>query len=201
MAGPYQPMIDIEAFATGLAGIPEAEFTHEGVLDYMRRHPVSPASLHPYLYFSAEHYTRNLIRHTPLFDLIAICWESGQRSAIHNHTNQRCWMGIAYGRVQVQNFRVVAQDAATGVCELAPTDHYIIEAGSPAEVNPEEPVHLVTNPSSFGSRAVTLHIYSLPFDECEIYHIKERRYEIVKLSNTSEYGVLQSSLTVEKVTL
>src|SRR5215475_178936 len=194
-------MVDIGAFAAGLSAIPEEQFTHQGVLDYLREHPVSVASLRPYLYFCAERYTRNLIHHTPLFDLIAICWESGQRSAIHNHTNQRCWMGIAHGRVQVQNFRLIHQDAATGFCELAPTTHFLIEAGKPAEVDPEEPIHLVANPTSFGSRAVTLHIYSRPFDECEVYDLKGKRYETVKLSNTSEFGVLKMEGKIEKVAL
>lgn len=194
-------MLSIGDFAAGLSAIPEADFTHEGVLEYMQRHPVDVTSLAPYLYFSTQHYTRNLICHTDLFDLIAICWEPGQKSAIHNHTNQRCWMGIAYGRVQVQNFKLVNQDCATGSCDLAPTDHYIIEAGAPAEVDPDEPIHLVVNASSFGSRAVTLHIYSKPFDECEIYDLKAGKYEVVKLKNTSEYGVLCEGMQVDLVAL
>jgi cysteine dioxygenase len=193
--------LDIAEFAAQLSSIPEQEFTDENVLRFLREHPVAVSSLHPYLYFSAERYTRNLIHHTPLFDLIAICWESGQKSAIHNHTNQRCWMAIAYGRVQVQNFRMVRQDAASRFCHLEPSTHYIIEAGRPAEVDPAEPIHVVVNASSFASRAVTLHIYSLPFDHCEVYDLKANRYETVKLTNTSEYGVLKSDLKVEKAAL
>jgi len=194
-------MIDINTFATRLSEIPEEQFTDSAVLEYMRDNPVSVESLHPYLYFSAEHYTRNLILHTPLFDLIAICWEIGQISRIHNHTNQRCWMGIAYGKVQVQNYRLVCQDHATQFCELAPTDRYVIDADNPAEVDSEEPIHLVANPPTFGSRAVTLHIYSRPFGECEVYDLKFKRYETVSLSNTSERGLLSCSLAVEKVAL
>jgi cysteine dioxygenase len=191
-------MLDINAFATELSEIPENEFTDSTVLDFLREHPVSLASLQPYLYFSAEHYTRNLILHTPLFDLIAICWESGQKSRIHNHTNQRCWMGVAFGKVQVQNYRVLRRDPDTQFCALAPTGRYIIAADSPAEVETEHPIHLVVNPPSFASRAVTLHIYSRPFNECEIYDLKSNRYETVRLANTSEYGVLTSQLTAEK---
>jgi cysteine dioxygenase len=191
----------IEEFAAGLGAIPEGDFTDEGVLDYLRLNPVSPQSLAPYLYFSAEHYTRNLVDHTPLFDLIAICWEQGQQSAIHNHRNQRCWMAIAYGQVQVQNFRLIRKDPARQYCELEPTDRYIIDADRPAEVDPREPIHLVANPAAFGSRAVTLHIYSRPFDTCEVYDFKARRYQDVTLVNTSEFGVLKSDLQVEKAVL
>lgn len=194
-------MVNIEGFADGLVAIPEEEFTDEGVLDYLRRNLVSADGLDRYLYFSAQHYTRNLIRHTPLFDLIAICWETGQRSPIHNHRDQRCWMAIAHGRVQVQNFRLLRKEPATRYCELEPAERYIIDAERPAEVDPAQPIHLVANPASFGSRAVTLHIYSRPFDTCEVYDFKARRYEDVVLVNTSEFGVLKSDLKVERAAL
>src|SRR6266849_115918 len=76
-------MLTIDEFAAVLAAIPEEGFTHHGVLDYLRGHRVNPATLHPYLYFCSEKYTRNLILRTPLFELIAICWDVGQVSSIH----------------------------------------------------------------------------------------------------------------------
>lgn len=194
-------MIPIQEFAAGLAEIPERRFTHEAVLDYMRRNRVELSSLAPYLYFSQEHYTRNLIHRTPLFELIAICWETGQKSAIHNHRDQSCWMAMAYGKVQVHNFRLVRKDPAAGLCELEPSTHFVIDVDSPQEVDPQEPIHQVVNPHSFGSRAVTLHVYSRPFDTCEVYDLKARRYEDVKLTNTSEYGVLKTEMAVARVEL
>ena len=194
-------MTTIQDFAERLSAIPEDAFVHERVLEFLRRNPVAIDSLEPYLYFSAESYTRNLIHKTAPFDLLAICWEPGQKSSVHNHRDQNCWMAIAYGRVQVQNFRLVSQEPATGFCELAPTSHFIIDAERPAEVDPEEPIHMVANPASFESRAVTLHIYSRPFDTCEIYDVKNRRYEVVKLTNTSEYGVVTSQRRLERVAL
>lgn len=194
-------MVDIRVFADGLSEIPEQQFTDTAVLEYMRNHPVSVASLHLHLYFNPDHYTRNLILHTPLFDLIAICWEIGQKSRIHNHTNQRCWMATAFGKVQVQNYRVVRQDPATQFCELAPADRYIIGADCPAEVDSEEPIHLVVNPPVFASRAVTLHIYSRPFNKCEVYDLASQRCETVQLANTSEGGLLTSGRTAQKVAL
>jgi cysteine dioxygenase len=153
------------------------------------------------LYFCVEKYTRNLILRTPLFELIAICWDVGQVSSIHNHRGQSCWMAIAYGKVQVQNFRLVRHDAASLTCELEPTTRFLIDAATPGQVDPEEPIHMVANLTSFGSRAVTLHIYSRPFDTCEVYDLKAKRYGDVKLSNVSEFGVLISDLRVEKVAL
>ena len=77
----------------------------------------------------------------------------------------------------------------------------MIDPDSPQEVDPAEPIHQVVNPTSFGSRAVTLHIYSMPFDTCEIYDLKARHYEDVPLVNTTEFGVLKTEMKVEKVRL
>ncbi len=197
----FNGVIEIQEFARRLAAIPEPEFTRAGVLDYLRRNRVNVSSLAPYLYFSPERYTRNLVHKTNLFELIAICWESGQKSAIHNHHNQSCWMATAYGKVQVHNFKLVRKDPSSGYCELEPSTHFLIDLDSPQEVDPEEPIHQVVNPSSFGCRAVTLHVYSSPYDTCEIYDLKEKRYREIRLTNTSEYGVLKTDIKAEKICL
>ncbi len=194
-------MVLIEQFSRGLAAIPERDFTRERVMDFLRKNRVDPVSLSPYLYFSPDHYTRNLIQRTRLYELIAICWESGQKSAIHNHRDQSCWMAMGYGKIQVHNFKLIRKDTSTGFCELEPSSHFLIEPDSPQEVDPEEPIHQVSNPHSFGARAVTLHIYSKPFDTCEIYDLKSKHYEEVRLSNTSEFGILKTEMQVERVRL
>jgi cysteine dioxygenase len=194
-------MVSVQQLAEGLAAIPEMDFTHAAVLEYLRAHRVDVRTLTPYLYFSSERYTRNLIHKTSQFELIAICWEIGQKSAIHNHRDQNCWMAAAYGKVLVHNFKLLRKDPATGFCELESTTQFVIDPASPQEVDPSEPIHQVINATSFNSRAVTLHIYSKPFDTCEVYDLKGRHYQDVQLVNTSEYGVLRTGLKVEKVAL
>lgn len=194
-------MVTIQQLAEGLAAIPEKDFTHAAVLDFMRTSRVEVATLAPHLYFSAERYTRNLIHKTPLFELIAICWGVGQKSAIHNHRDQNCWMAAAFGKVMVHNFKLLRKDAATGFCELESTTQFVIDPASPQEVDPTEPIHQVINATSFNSRAVTLHVYSKPFDTCEVYDLNEKHYQDVQLANTSEYGILKTNLKVERVAL
>lgn len=194
-------MVSIDEFAKRLAAIPEHEFTHEGVLQFLRQNRVDKATLKPYLYFSDEHYTRNLIHKTDLFELLAICWDVGQKSPIHNHRDQRCWMGMPYGKLQIHNFALVKKDPSRQFCELRSNGQITMDMNSPQEVDPEEPIHQVLNLAQFQSRAVSLHIYSKPYDTCEVYDLKEKRYEDVLLINTSEYGVLKTDLPCEKVEL
>lgn len=181
-------MIGIQEFARGLAAIPEQAFTHEGVLAYLHENVVDPESLQPYRWICAEHYTRNLIMKTPLFELIAICWEIGQKSPIHNHRDQRCWMAVPEGRLHVHNFEMISKDCSKRFCELRSSGQFVLDAAHPAEVDPEEPIHQVVNMTQYNSRAISLHIYSLPFDTCEVYDLKTKTYEDVPLVNTTAYG-------------
>ncbi|MGH9842488.1 MAG: cysteine dioxygenase [Blastocatellia bacterium] len=182
--------ITIEQLIAGLCAIPEGNFQAGTVYDYLKNHPVDESSLRPYLFFSQRQYTRNLIFKTHLFELIALCWESGQASTIHNHAGQNCWMALPTGRLRIQNFRVIEQDAETAYCRIEPAEAFDIDRLKPAEVDPTEPVHQVLNLAEFGRRAVSLHIYSRPIDRCLVYSSTKNQYGEVVLRYTSEYGKL-----------
>ena len=181
--------VSIQEFVAGLRRLPEAAFNSTQVIqDYLQQHPVDPASLALYLFWDRQHYTRNLIDATPLYDLIAICWEAGHHSSIHNHRDQNCWMAVPIGRLLVQNYRVLFQDLKAGKCDIQPTDIVEMNASNPLAVNPAEPVHKVYNPREFGERAVSLHLYSRPFDSCDVYSEEQRTCGEIKLSYNSQYG-------------
>ncbi len=65
---------------------------------------------------------------------------------------------------------------ALGTCHIVPTDIYDMDAAHPAYVNPLEPVHQVLNLPEFNERAVSIHVYSKPFDICEIYQRDKGTY-------------------------
>ncbi len=180
----------IADWVSGLAAISEREFTLQNVQDYLVAHAVRPETLDKYLFFSKGSYTRNLIFKNDVFECMAICWEIGQASRIHNHRDQNCWMAAPIGRLRIQNFRVNERDAALGTCHILPTDTYDMDAAHPAHVNPLEPVHQVLNLREFNQRAVSIHVYSKPFDMCEVYQREKGTYADVPLHYTSEYGKL-----------
>jgi cysteine dioxygenase len=180
----------IADWVKGLTSIPARDFTLENVQDYIVRHAVRPETLEKYLFFSKGNYTRNLIFKNDLFECMTICWEIGQASRIHNHRDQNCWMCAPIGRLKVQNFRVEDKNAARGTCKIIPTEIYEMSASNPVHVNPLEPVHQVLNLAEFRQRAVSIHVYSKPFDSCEIYQREKGTYGDVPLHYTSEYGKL-----------
>lgn len=181
--------IAVDQFVAGLCAIPEEEFGG-AVYDYVKSHPVDERSLRPYLFYNANNYTRNLVLKNDLFELLTICWETGQASPIHNHHGQNCWMAMPVGKLRVQNFRVIKQDDRIGYCELEPTDIYEVNSTLPTRVNPDEPIHRVMNVPEFHQRAVSLHIYSRRFDRCLVYSMAENQCKEVRLRYTSKYGKL-----------
>jgi cysteine dioxygenase len=182
--------IAIADWVKGLAAIREREFTLQNVQGYILSHAVRPETLDKYLFFSKGNYTRNLIFKNDVFECMTICWEIGQSSRVHNHRDQNCWMSAPIGRLRVQNFRVNERDAALGTCHIMPTDIYDMDGAHPVYVNPLEPVHQVLNLPEFNQRAVSIHVYSKPFDTCEVYQREKGTYADVPLHYTSEYGRL-----------
>ena len=160
----------------------------EQLRTFLQDTPLNPASLAPYLTWDRQHYTRNLVDKTPLYELLTICWEVGQASSVHNHRDQNCWMAVPIGRLLVENFHVVHQDIAAGKCAIKSTETVEMNASHPCAVDPLEPVHRVFNPREFNRRAVSLHVYSRPFDTCVVYSAEQGTCGEIQLHYTTEYG-------------
>lgn len=184
------PPLHIDAWVQDLSKIHREQFTLENIEQYLQRHPIRSETLVPYLFYAKNHYTRNLIYKCKLFEVMAICWEVGQSSRIHNHRGQNCWMAVPIGKLRVQNFRVDSQNPAAGTCRLSPSSSYIMDYNHPGTVQREEPVHQVLNLPEFNQRATSIHVYSYPYDSCEIYSLDRGTYSDVPLHYTSEYGKL-----------
>jgi len=181
--------LSIQDFISELHKFPEPAFNQTGdILGFLEDTTVAPDTLVPYICWNSQHYTRNLIEKTPLYELIAICWEVGQVSSVHNHRDQNCWMAVPIGRLQVENFHLVSQDVDAGRCQLTPTNVVEMNPTHPCAVDPTDPVHRVLNPRQFGERAVSLHIYSRPFDTCVVYSPEQGTCGVIDLHYTTVYG-------------
>jgi len=184
-----QKSVSIQDFMTQLRAFPASAFDHTAdIVAFLSSTAVNPESLAPYLNWDRQHYTRNLIDKTPLYELIAICWEVGQASSVHNHRDQNCWMAVPIGRLLVENFRIICQQVDEGRCELETADTLEMNPSHPCAVDPLEPVHRVFNPREFKQRAVSLHVYSRPFDTCIVYSPDQGTCGEIKLHYTTEFG-------------
>lgn len=181
--------VSVDDLVHELHALPESAFSEVETLRHLlQKKPVHAESLAPYLTWDRQHYTRNLIDRTPLYELLAICWEIGQASSVHNHRGQNCWMAVPMGRLQVENFHLVHEDVAAGRSKLEPKNIVEMNIAEPCAVDPSDPVHRVFNPREFNQRAVSLHVYSRPFDTCVVYSPEQGTCGEIRLQFNTEYG-------------
>lgn len=186
--------VKIENLIEGLRSMPDEDFTCDGVYKFLADNPVCVDSITRYFFWSDKFYTRNLIYKDARFELMALCWEKGQASRIHNHADQMCWMTVPIGQLRGQNFSVCEMDEDSSMCRLKETDRFDLSDCLTAKVELEEPIHQILNLPEFNARAVSLHIYSKPFDRCLSYCRDTHRFSEVPLFYTSIGGKLCPSV-------
>ncbi len=186
----------IGSIIDGLRSFSDDEFSCENIYQYLSETPVDVDSISPYFFWSPSFYTRNLIFKDQRFEVMAVCWEAGQISRVHNHSEQKCWMTVPIGRLRGQNFAVAEIDESRGHCKLVETDAFELSDCLTAKVELEEPVHQILNLAEFDQRAVSIHIYSKPFDRCLSYCRDTDTIKEVPLYYTSIDGRLCDGVTL-----
>ena len=182
--------VQISNLISGLKSISDDEFTCDNVYQFLSENPIEVDSIIRYFHWSPSFYTRNLIYKDERFEMLAICWEAGQQSTIHNHAEQKCWMTVPIGRLKGQNFGVVDMDESRNYCKLVETDSFELADCLSAKVELEEPIHQILNLPEYSERAVSVHIYSKPFDKCISYCRDTDTFKEVELCYTTIAGKL-----------
>jgi cysteine dioxygenase len=121
----------------------------------------------PYVAFLSDTYSRNLIKKTDGYELIAICWRQGMQTSIHNHNFSRCWVKIIEGSLLEEYFNPKKIDS------ILKTNR--AKKGDVLYIDDNLAVHKLNCQSS---TAVSLHLYSPPINWCYQYdpcrNIKKR---------------------------
>lgn len=178
----------VDTLLDGLRSIRDNDFTCDNVYQFLGENPIDVDSISRYFLWNSDFYTRNLIYKDERFEMLAICWESGQESVIHNHAEQKCWMTVPVGKLKGQNFSIAEFDGSRSYCKLVETDSFELSDCLTAKVELEEPIHQILNLVEYGERAVSIHIYSKPFDKCLSYCLETDSFKEVPLFYTSIGG-------------
>lgn len=182
--------VTIDQLVSGLREFSDDEFVCEPVYEYLSAHQIDTDSLQKYIHWSPKFYTRNLVYKDERFEMMAICWDKGQVSRVHNHWDQRCWMMVPVGKLLGQNFGIEEIDESRGYCKLYETNNFELTKFLAARVDLEEPIHQVLNLAEYDERAVSIHIYSKPYDRCISYCRDTDTFKEVQLFYTSVGGKL-----------
>ncbi len=165
--------VEMRGVVETLQTVPPPRFQPVEICQLLRDAQVRPETLAPYIHFAKGRYTRNLIFRNELFELLALCWAPGTRSPIHNHSNQLCWLSIQSGALQLKNFHSLdgpgpgerIRLVESGGVERAEVGCLDLQQG-------DDGIHQVLNP--FEQPAVSLHVYSRPYDACIAYDLEKQ---------------------------
>jgi cysteine dioxygenase len=196
-------VIGVDDLVERLKAFESEIITRDRVLDYLEGVRVGDAALERYVMYDSGFYTRNLIYRDALFEVMTICWEPGQKTAIHTHNGQLCWMVPQRGTLEVvdykwlgcdhpENQNVVGIDCLAGGQEIDLDEVRRVDAcggGTVLTADKIQTIHRIANEG--GERAVSIHIYSQPIDSCVAFDMVNRRCYRRVLAYHSKYGEVQ----------
>ena len=129
---------------------------------------VSCDDLAPFIRFSDQSYTRNLVRAGRHYNVLVLCWKNGQRSPIHDHKGSSCAMRVLRGTMTETLFEF--------------THHGLIKACSSEDSEPgsvagkeDDDLHQVSNLQEGDADLVTLHVYAPPLKVMGTYSLTDRK--------------------------
>jgi cysteine dioxygenase len=132
--------------------------------DWLARTELTLDDVRPFLRFSDERYVRNLMHAGPGYQALVLCWRSGQRSPIHDHTGSSCGVKVIQGVATETTFA----SGPNGMVYAIGSRH--LPAGSTCATQDAD-MHQMSNLQPAGADLITLHIYSPPLLTMNMYSI------------------------------
>lgn len=169
-------------FVDHLEAMARTGFDVDEVQAYLQETLIEPPSLEFYVTYRPQHYTRNLVHKTEAFEILVICWRTGQKAPIHGHEGELCWARVEQGKLRFTNYRLVSENPLLLEPLGSPVDGKAGHLDGPADI------HAVENPVGFSDKAASLHVYSRPYAECDIYDLARGEKRRVQMAYDTMYG-------------
>jgi len=121
-----------------------------------------------YAKFDKYKYTRNLVHEgNGKFNLMLLCWAAGNQSSIHDHSDAHCFVKCLKGNLRETRYHwpEEAKNENGGLVEKDRTEVYPDDV---TYMSDELGLHRVEN-TSHSDTAVSLHLYSPPFNSCQVF--------------------------------
>ncbi len=197
-------LLSIDDFVGRLRSFEQSLITRDNILELCSSVQITDESLSPYVLFDDSFYTRNLVYRDDLFEVMTICWKPGQKTAVHTHNGQLCWMIMQSGVLEVVDYKWLGCDHpeyqnVVGLDCLAGSDHIKLDRLHETVATTDGPVltadklqtiHQLFNCGEDRERAVSIHVYSRPIDSCVAFDMDGQRCYRRQLDYFSEYGEL-----------
>lgn len=152
-------------------------FRTDTIEKYLTEHSVSIDELASYVFFREDTYGRNMVSGNDNYEMLVLTWLPGQRTPIHDHAGQRCWMRVVTGELTFKNYLPLA-----GKKTLVPSGAAETHAASKTVyIDDSLAIHSIANAST--KPAVSLHIYAGPVEKCQVYNETAKQFEWIDLAH------------------
>ena len=135
----------------------------QNILD---RLAVTSDELQPHVLFSDKRYARNLVYKDGHFEIMVMCWNSGQRSSIHDHAGSLGGIKILQGELTECLF----EKAANGMIKSLSSAEYRTQQ---ARVEETSLIHQISNLQASNGSTVSVHIYVPPLIRMNVYSLED----------------------------
>ncbi|XP_051894307.1 cysteine dioxygenase type 1-like isoform X2 [Pristis pectinata] len=157
----------------------------EEVQTLMESYTSNPADWRKFAKFDKYRYTRNLVdKGNGKFNLMILCWGEGHGS-IHDHSDSHCFLKLLQGQLKETQFDF--PDSNRKNRELSKKWEKNFHENQCTYINDSIGLHRVEN-VSHTETAVSLHLYSPPFDSCHCYDERTGYKNKVKMTFWSRFG-------------
>lgn len=117
--------------------------------------------------FCSEGYQRRLLCRTPRFDLLILCWQPGQASSIHDHTDSLNVTRVYQGTLTARTFQpIAAHERCYPTSKMAIVQEEQLSINQITAVDRYQ-IHQLANTSD--ENLVTLHLYARPLHQIQMY--------------------------------
>jgi len=121
-----------------------------------------------YAKFDKFKYTRNLVHEgNGKFNLMLLCWAAGNQSSIHDHSDAHCFVKCLKGDLLETRYHW-PKEVSTPEGGLVEKDRTVCRSDDVSYMSDELGLHRVEN-VSHSETAVSLHLYSPPFQSCQVF--------------------------------
>ncbi len=203
----------VDEFVEILQGFNPETLTSAAVLEICSDTDLDDASLSKYVHWHDSMYTRNLIYRNDLFEVMAVCWQKGQKTVLHTHNGQLGWMMVNRGVAEVTNFKWKGCNASegqnqggldclAGATELELARESVEVCGRGGHVNSIDRVRTIHQVAVVGEEPViSVHIYSRPIESCVAFDLETPRCYRRQLRYFSKFGdVVMTPAEVQSLT-
>uniref|UniRef100_T1JM54 Cysteine dioxygenase n=1 Tax=Strigamia maritima TaxID=126957 RepID=T1JM54_STRMM len=149
--------------------------------------------------FDRHRYTRNLVDEgNGKFNLMLLCWNEGQGSSIHDHSDAHCFMKMLEGELFEVRFPWPTESQSQDE-ELKSFAESRIGVNEVCYINDSMGLHRVEN-RNHSNTAVSLHLYCPPFEACNMFDQRTGRQTKCPVTFWSKFGHKTDLTTCRSVT-